>query len=52
MINNSTESNKLNIANGFNKYFAENSLNTSKEVPSSPHNCTHYLPNSIQHSMF
>ena len=45
-------SDKLEIAEGFNKYFSHIGLKTGQNVPATPHNFMHYLPQSIGDSIF
>ncbi len=51
-INNVQTSDKHKITEGFNKYFSEIGFKTSQNVPISPQNYTHYLPDPVVHSMY
>jgi hypothetical protein len=45
-------SDKLQIAESFNKYFSIIGLETSNNVQATNNNYTDYLPNPLPHSMF
>jgi hypothetical protein len=51
-INNAQVSDKLQIAESFNKYFSIIGLETSNNVQATNNNYTDYLPNPLPHSMF
>ncbi len=51
-INNVQTSDKHKITEGFNKYLSEIGFKTSQNVPISPQNYTHYLPDPVVHSMY
>ena len=51
-IDNENVSNKIQIAESFNNYFAKIGVSTSQNVPKSKKNYTDYLKNSLSNSMY
>ncbi len=52
LINNSMKSDKIEIAEGFNKFFANIGTQTSHNVPPSNTSFSSFMPNALAHSFF